>query len=162
MKILSIASALILGALAFAIYYGNYLAPNLKPISKEAMNNYLVQTKSEVWLQKRIENGERIYEAKIKAKRQEWIDKNNNTKKIYSLCREGSEAYRMKNAYECNRAWSDLGGIGDFGYLLFQESNMPDFSLNFNRNEIIQMSILGDCVQFQTIGNAKKNGCYYQ
>ena len=161
-KPLRVIGALILLGLMAVIYYGNVIAPSLRPISKVAMTNYLVENKSELWLQERISNGQEIYNTKVKQERQAWIEKHNNLKKIYTRCREATEAYRMKNAYECNNAWAELGGIGEFGFLLSQDTERPDFHLRFDRDAIIQMSILGDCAKFENVGQAKENGCYYK
>ena len=126
------------------------------------VKDYLIETKSEAWLQSRINEGKQNYKNKLQQDRETRSRKFEQHETVLQKCRAGNEAYRMKNSYQCDHAWRNLGGKGRFNPIL--QIERPQQTILYNKEEqqeMVDAAILRDCVSAKTIKQARKIGCFY-
>lgn len=149
-------------ALGATIYYINYIYPDSRPIHDEWVKSYLIDTKPESWLQSRIDEGKAAYDSKVQAK---IIEREVEIEKLMvrvRSCKEGTDAYRLKNKYECGQAIGRLANLSVLVPSSTYSSNKPyQFFDQSEQDEEIKKAIIRDCLKAKTIRQARRIGCYY-
>ncbi|MGJ8563935.1 MAG: hypothetical protein ACSHXY_10325 [Alphaproteobacteria bacterium] len=158
-KFIKITSALAIITILLACltaYYINAVLPDLQAPNLVTMKNHLVDSKSQAWLQNRIDIGKNTYKQKLFDDQKAWAADLELHKAKVAKCISEGEAYRMKNAYECKDAQQMSIFSSDSGF----SAPKPTFSAQ-KQDEFIDTEILRECINATSIKHARKIGCHY-